>query len=128
MMLTNTFSVRAKQWLIACFGFDIGLSKEERTLRFTEEALELGQAAGLTKERLLELVEYVYSRPVGELRQEVGGVATTLTAFCIAHELDLTTEAERELLRCWQNLKEIREKQKNKPIRANLPIQTESLS
>ncbi len=42
---------------------------------------ELVQAVGTSREDALRLVEYVYTRPVGELRQEIGGVMVTLAAL-----------------------------------------------
>mgnify|MGYP001575296809 FL=1 len=94
-----------------CFGSEIPNDKRERAFRFLEEALELVQAAGTTKEQALKLVDYVYGRPVGELPQEVGGVGVTLAAFCSAHGIDLLDAQYQELRRCWNNIEKIRSKQ-----------------
>ncbi len=72
---------------------------EERVLRFLEEATELAQAEGLTKERALRVLDYVFSRPVGEKSQEVGGVAVTLAVYCEMAGLDLHSAALNELNR-----------------------------
>lgn len=80
---------RIKDWCLECFGERILYNKEERNLRFLEESLELVQAAGMSKTQALQVLDYVYNRPVGELKQEVGGVMVTLSALCTAHELDL---------------------------------------
>lgn len=64
---------------------------EERILRFFEEATELAQACGLSSAKAKHIVDYVYSRPVGDVTQEVGGVGVTLLGLCAS--LDLDTDA-----------------------------------
>ena len=108
-------------WLEQCFGVDIAKDKTERSYRFIEEALELVQATGTTKEEVLQLVDYVYGRPVGEVFQEVGGVMTTLPSLCHAWDIQMANAAETELARCWERIDKIREKQKSKPYRSPLP-------
>ena len=104
-----------KRWLYRCFGRAIAQDVKERNHRFLEEALELVQAAGCSKNEALLLVEYVYGRPVGELKQEVGGVAVTLTALCVAQKVSLEECASGELGRIWHKMPEIRAKQLEKP-------------
>lgn len=106
---------RVVAWFTSCFSVEVCNDKRERSHRFIEESLELVQAAGLPKEDVSMLVDYVYSRSVGELGQEVGGVGTTLAAFCYAHELDLADCFNKELLRCWENIHKIQAKQATKP-------------
>lgn len=55
---------------------------EQRGRRLVEEACELLQSVGGTKEDALRVVEHVFSRPAGTPAQEVGGVAVTLMATC----------------------------------------------
>lgn len=119
--MMGSFQNRVTRWLNACFGSLIAEDKVERNHRFLEEALELVQAAGCSKEEAHQLVHYVYGRPVGELQQEIGGVAVTFAALCNAHAENMTDCAERELRRCWSKLDAIREKQKNKPKHSPLP-------
>lgn len=69
-------------WCKSCFGEDTYFNKEERIHRFIEEALELAQSLGCTKEEIGMLTDYVFSRPKGEPNQEVGGVMITC---CIVH-------------------------------------------
>lgn len=109
------FQSRVDNWLIECFGESIARDKRIRNHRFLEESLELVQACGCTKEDALRLVDYVYGRDIGEIEQEVGGVATTLAALCIAQGVDLNLCAETELLRVKNNIEKIREKSKLKP-------------
>jgi NTP pyrophosphatase (non-canonical NTP hydrolase) len=58
--------------------------------RFIEEAVELVQALGLTREKVLHIVNYVFDRAVGEVKQEIGGVGMTLLPLCEA--LDVSAE------------------------------------
>jgi hypothetical protein len=112
---------RVDSWMFDCFGAAIAKDKRERNHRFLEEALELVQACGATREEALQLVDYVYGRPVGEQRQEVGGVMVTLAALCSASELDMDEEGHREVDRIATRIHEIRAKQASKPKFSPLP-------
>lgn len=94
-----SYQQRVRAWVLECFGQTIADDMTERSFRFLEEALELGQSIGCTREQAAALVEYVYSRPVGQRGQEVGGVMVTLAALTSAAGIDLQAEAERELAR-----------------------------
>lgn len=118
---TGSFQNRMQPWLLACFGAEIASDKHERSCRFLEEGVELVQAAGLTASEAHQLVDYVYNRPAGKLRQEVGGVMATLAALCIAHGVDMDEEAEKELARIWTMVDTIRAKQAAKPKFSPLP-------
>lgn len=117
-----------RKWTHECFGDEIARDTVERNHRFLEEALELVQAGDCTKAEALQLVEYVYSRPAGELRQEVGGVLVTLAALCNAREIDMLKAGEAELARCFDNIERIRAKQKAKPKVGPLPEATPAAS
>lgn len=108
-------------WMLSCFGYDISCDTVERNHRFIEEALELVQACGATKDECHQLVDYVYGRPVGEPFQEVGGVMVTLAALCTAQKLNMDEAGKKELKRAWNKVKEIREKQAAKPQFSPLP-------
>lgn len=119
------FQLKVMHWMLECFGLKIANDKTERNFRFLEEALELVQAGGMTKEQCLALVDYTYSRPVGEIGQEVGGVCVTLAALCNAHHIEINEESERELARILQPevMNKIRLKQAAKPKNiANSPL------
>lgn len=107
--------------MLHCFGPEISADKVERNYRFLEEALELVQANGLTKDEAHDLVEYVYGRDQGEINQEVGGVCVTLAALCNALNIDIYEEARIEINRCWRNTDKIRQKQANKPLKGPRP-------
>jgi hypothetical protein len=109
------FQERENLWLLACLGGEIARDKTERGHRFLEEALELVQTGETTREEAHQLVDYVYSRPVGVMRQEVGGVMNTLAAFCTAYDINMDNAGDEELIRCWNKIETIREKQRLKP-------------
>lgn len=119
----SDFQQRVDRWMQQCFGEEIRWDRTERNYRFTEEALELVQSCGMSKEDVLKLVDYVYSRPSGYSWQEVGGVMVTLAALCSAQGTNMKIQAEAELQRINEPavLERIREKQKNKPQRSPLP-------
>lgn len=116
-----TFQRRMDVWVLECFGPEIAADKVERNHRFLEEALELVQACGCTASEAHQLVDYTFSRPVGEKRQEAGGAFTTLSALCSAHGLDMMQCAEDELARIWTLVAKIRAKQAAKPKHSPLP-------
>lgn len=107
----KSYQERVRDWMLQCFSEAIADDKELRHLRFLEEALELGQATGMSKAQALKLVDYVFNRPVGEPNQEVGGVMVTLAALCYANGLDMEACAEVELAKVWRRMPEIRAKQ-----------------
>ena len=111
----SNFQERVKAWATHTFGIAILANKRERGFRFCEEALELVQAIGITKEEVLKLVDYVFSRPKGTVKEEVGGVGTTLASLCITHGLDMDETFEYELdYKCWPNAEKIRAKHARK--------------
>ena len=121
-MNTKTpYQSRVKEWLLACFGLEIATDKVERNHRFIEEAIELVQATGCTKSEVLQLVDYVYGRDIGEVKQEVGGVMVTLAGLCEAQGIQLDECAETELELVWTKVEKIRAKQKAKPKYGPLP-------
>lgn len=107
---------RVEEWVLTTFGEGPATTKKERALRFVEEALELVQARGMTKEEALLIVDYVYSRPAGETFQEAGGVMMTLSALCwqAGIELDDATTAELARVESPEMREKIREKQNSK--------------
>lgn len=120
-MPSGSFQHRVWQWVVACFPTSAHLNVQERNHRFLEEALELAQANSCTKAEALELVEYVFGRPKGDVRQEVGGVLVTLAALCNATSVDMDDAAEQELQRNWSLIDRIRTKQAAKRQGSALP-------
>lgn len=87
---------RVSEWCIAAFGIEHSTSLPQRGCRLLEEAIEAYQAAGASAEMAHRLVDYVFGRPVGELGQELGGVAIGLLALAAAAGLSAEGEEVRE--------------------------------
>jgi hypothetical protein len=117
-----SFQSRVGNWIQACFGPKIGADTVERNHRFIEEALELIQANGCTASEAHQLVDYVFNRPTGDRKQEIGGVMNTLAALCNATGDSMNEAAEAELERVWTMVEKIRAKQAAKPKHSPLPI------
>lgn len=118
-----SFQKRVHRWMMDCFSMEICRDRDERNHRFLEEALELVQSLGCTRSEAYQLVDYVYGRPAGDPRQEVGGTMVTLAALCLAADIDLQDSAETELARILQPhiMNKIRAKQASKPKHSPLP-------
>lgn len=87
------------QWCSDAFGADHASSVPQRAVRLLEETLEAYQAAGADPEMAHKLVDFVFSRPVGKLWQELGGVGLTVLALAEAAGLSADTEEAREFER-----------------------------
>lgn len=118
------FQARVASWMLQCFTPEIAEDRLERNDRFIEEALELVQATGYSRERAHALVDYVFDRKKGDPDQEVGGVMVTLAALCQPNGLDMVGAGERELARILspEIIGKIRAKQATKPTGSALPI------
>lgn len=79
------------RWCAAAFGASHASSLPQRGVRLLEEAIELAQACGVPEDMAAKLVAFVYSRPVGEIGQELGGVG--LTTLALAHAAGLSADA-----------------------------------
>lgn len=112
------------RWLHECFGEEIAKDRVERNHRFLEEALELVQSLNCTAEEAHQLVDYVFSRPVGEPTQETGGVMVTLAALCSANYINMNHCGQVELDRIHspEVMEKIRAKQAAKPKHSPLPM------
>lgn len=111
----NEFQIDVREFVVRCFGSQIADNKQERAFRFFEEATELVQSVDMTKEECYNLIDYVFSRHVGETHQEIGGVLVTLSALCSSVKEKMSHCAEDEIQRCFDNLAKIREKHFSKP-------------
>jgi len=109
------------KWMLACFSDEITSDILERNHRFLEEALELVQSLECTKSEAHQLVDYVFNRPVGEPKQELGGVMVTLAALSNTWGMQMELEGLEELKRIWKRIPEIRAKQAAKPKYSPLP-------
>lgn len=86
---------------------------KERSYRFFEEAAELFQSLGLSRDDAIKVIDYVYGRPIGETSQEIGGVMITLLALGGYLRLEVNDCLKNELYRIIQPeiQAKIREKQ-----------------
>lgn len=128
-MPLSDFQKRVHAWMRSCFGSDIALDTVERNYRVMEEVAELMQAAGLSKERLLEIVDYVYDREPGDVETEIGDTVLCVAAFCDARGISMEAEAFRILGKAWTNIDRIRDKRFTKPafMRSELPARPERI-
>lgn len=83
------------QWAVDSFG-SIALNRDERAARMAEEAIEVAQVEGVPLEVMQRITARVYSRPVGELGQEVGGLVLGLYALAANAGVDIDAEFKRE--------------------------------
>lgn len=117
----KTFQMRAMAWATDCFGMKKATSREQRRNRFLEEALELVQACGSTKAEALQLVDYVFARPIGDQAQEAGGVTLTLALMLYVYFIDMDEAGETELARVTDKMEQIRAKEAARPEGSVLP-------
>lgn len=115
------FQARVYDWMAKCFQRPDSMLPVQRSFRFIEEALELGQASGTSREEALQLVDYVYGRPPGVISQEIGGVMVTLSGLATSFGLSMEYAGNAELTRCDENTEKIRAKDLAKPQRSPLP-------
>ena len=116
----NKFQDRVLAWLSHTFPREVVIDKRERGFRFCEESLELVQSLGITRDEVLELVDYVYSRQVGSVKEEVGGVGITLASVCIASGVSMESCFDDELdYKCWPKAAAIKAKHESKTNKAS---------
>ncbi len=115
------FQARVYDWMAKCFMRPDSMLPAQRSFRFIEEALELVQASGTSREEVLRLVEYVYGRPPGIIAQEIGGVMVSLSGLATSFGLSMEYAGNAELVRCEENTEKIRAKDLVKPQRSPLP-------
>ena len=120
-MIMSSYSQQIEEWAQKCFGPNT--DKKQRVFRFLEEANELAQSLGCSKEDAHELVEYTWNRPVGIPHQEVGGTMVTLAMLCNYHGMSLEDGAVDELNRINKPevIEKIRAKNATKPRFSPLP-------
>lgn len=115
-MKLGNYQILAFAWLCRCFGKEIARNKRERAFRFGEEAIELLQASELSKDDVINLVNYVYSREIGDPVDEIGGAIVCLTVLAEVHNVDLEMASEHALQKCEVNSEKIRTKGIAKPV------------
>jgi NTP pyrophosphatase (non-canonical NTP hydrolase) len=87
------------EWCAAAFGADHQASVPQRGLRMLEEAIEAYQATTGNAETAHRLIDYIFAKEPGELRQELGGVGITVLALAAAAGLSADDAEASELAR-----------------------------
>lgn len=90
---------KVSAWAREAFGVEEAMSLPQRGLRLLEEAVEAFQSCGGTEAKAVELVKFVFARPVGPLSGELGGVGVTLLALAAAAGLSADVAEEQEVQR-----------------------------
>lgn len=119
--MSSAFQFDSLCWALNTFGKEVAYDKKERCHRFIEEALELVQTFDVTAKEAHQIVDYVFSRPVGEAHQELGGTMVCLAILCEVSSMSMNIEGAIELNRCWMNQEKIRAKHARKPKFSPLP-------
>ena len=120
-MMDLEFQERVRHWVSATFDEAGIYDVETRNHRFLEEALELAQSNGCTRDDAHQLVDYVFDRPKGLAKEEAGAVLLTLAALCGALRINMEQRGEIELHRVWQLSPQIRAKHLSRPANSPLP-------
>ena len=119
--MADNFQMGVHKWVHACFGPDEAADRTVRGHRFLEEALELVQTCQCTEDEAHQIVSYVFGRPMGDGKQEIGGSMVTLFGLCQAIGWNAYACGEDELRRCWKDTEKIRAKGDAKPDWSALP-------
>ena len=116
--MTNEIKARLQtnlaHWLERCLGRQTLLSRKDRAIRVLEEAIELAQAAGISRDKALEQLDHTYGRPKGRPGQEIAGVLNAALLAAEAYGYDGLTLGLDELARAEDAIDVIRQKNQSK--------------
>ena len=115
MQGSYSYLVHRITWFIKQAWPDGQVDPKIRAYRALEELLELCQVLEITPEKCHELVDYTYGRPVGELDQELGGVAFTTTALFASLNKNFIAAGYEAVDEAYGRIDQIRAKSKVKP-------------
>lgn len=92
---------RIRAWVESTFSYLMPqvMEVKERRMRFYEEANELAQACGMTREEAHRMVDYTWDRPQDTPEKEIGGVMVCTLGLIEALGLDAMDLLEAELVR-----------------------------
>lgn len=95
----------------------------ERNARAFEEATETAQAFGMTRDEAIALVDYTFSRPVGDPTKEIGAKILTAFSLGVVAGIDVMAAAEADLekLQRPETIARIRAKRATRHGRGPLP-------
>ncbi len=85
-------------WAVETFG-PVADNRHERAMRFIEEATELVQSCGLSRETVEAITERAYSRRAGQIGKELAQAGMTLEALAAHLGADLSHEIGNEFNR-----------------------------
>lgn len=94
-----SYQQRIHTWGCRVFGIRIMRDQRERALRVLEESCELAQACGIGLRRAEQVLESVYERNPGEVRQELAGVLVTTLSLATSIGLVAERALQDELTR-----------------------------
>ena len=97
-LATPRLGTAALRWAVSTFG-EVAEDKEERAMRFLEEAIEVANAVGLPPETLQMIGARVYSRQKGDLSREIGQAMLTLELLADVLTIDPQRAAADEFSR-----------------------------
>lgn len=97
--MSPSFQQRVANWMRETFPRSVRVDQQERCWRFYEEAGELVQSLGMTRDQAHQMVDYTWGREVGQPSQEIGQVIVTLSALANGRDIDVQQAAENELER-----------------------------
>jgi NTP pyrophosphatase (non-canonical NTP hydrolase) len=86
-------------WACETFGAEVAMNPAERLMRFIEEAIELANACDMPRETMEKIVDRVYSRGPGNIKQEAAQCQVTLELFAKVMRIDLDAAATEEFQR-----------------------------
>ena len=113
-MDNNFFQNCISSWARTNFGLIASL-EDERVSRFLEESLELCQSLNFPKEKILEFVEIVYNKPVGNFETELADVQLNLYALADNKTVSLSELSQDRFLGCLaQDRDYLRQRQERK--------------
>jgi len=90
------------EWIRQVLGEESASNGPERSLRLVEESVELAQVLGVGADEIHRLVDYVFSRPVGEVQREIAGCMVTLYGVASSVGVDVEYAFAKELMRIHQ--------------------------
>lgn len=86
-------------WACETFSVEVAMNPAERLMRFVEEAVELAVAYDMPQETMEKIVERVYSRSPGNIKQETAQCQVTLELLAHVLRIDLDGAATEEFQR-----------------------------
>ena len=83
-------------WIAGTCGYEVLANKQERNARFFEEAVEFVQTRQMTVAEMIAIILDKMTKPVGEPKQEAGGVIITFLGACESGNIDAQEAFDQE--------------------------------